>query len=472
VQPKFRITNNRQPNIPGDLRVSGVSYEINGQRWAGSQLLNASWPKLLAVKRISYSETADALALYEASKGVDLAEGLEKIEIVAKTPDFSAAAVVVAVAPGDVPDSSIDIIRNPKSDEATIRGIIDAESWDRPDLTTLFDRLQGQGVAVATAIGLVPAMSLLGDDFERREVGFRFGLGGKWFDEHQVIDLKTLIRNGRIVDRGQKDLVTIAQLPSFPVCPSDREKLQLILDLAAAGAPGVQIFVERLQLLGVRPHFEFDSFPATLRDRAGDGERVVGGISYQMGAFKVTGGQLIDGSWGRLLDRRGIEFVAARDLPVLGQVNHGYDLSGAVPMVVLSLAQEEYLQVAVSHTLKLLAGRVFYESSRVVVGWDGEVLTVNRRRPEKTIFTAVLDEDSGRWMAIGLTDINQSDVQLLERQANGRKRRSQPGAGVEIPLEEGSVAVQLEQGELFSDVDRVLGSGVDRSMFSFDNKGF
>jgi hypothetical protein len=277
-----------------------------------------------------------------------------------------------------------------------------------------------------------------------------------WKPSPSLVPVRTtLIRNGQIVDRGQKDLVTIAQLLGFPVCQSDQEKLQLILDLATAGAPGVQIFVERLQLLGVRPHFEFDSSPATLRDRAGDGERAVGGISYQMGAFKVTGGQLIDGSWGRLLDRRGIEFVAARDLPVLGRVNHGYDLSGAVPMVVLSLAQEEYLQVAASHTLKLLAGRGFYGSSRVVVGWE-------TGRPEKTIFTAVLDEDSGRWMAIGLTDINKSDVELLERQANGRKKQAQPGAGVEIPLGERSVSVKLEQGELFRDIDRVRGRGVDR----------
>lgn len=466
VQPRFRITNNRQPNIPGDLRVAGVSYEINGQRWAGSQLLNASWPKLLAIKKISYSENADAIALYEASKGVDLAMGLEKIEIVARTPDFSTDDVVVVIslseryanAPVDTAITPIAIVRSPKSVEVKIREIIYAESWDQPDLTTLFDRLQSQGVAVATSIDTVPAVSLLGEGFERREVGFSFELDGYRFDENQAIDLKTLLRNGRIVDQGQRDWVTISQLPSLPLCQSDQEKLQLILDLAAAGAPGVQTFVERLQLLGVRPHFEFDRVAL----RAGDLEGAVRGVSYQMGAFKATGGQLIDGSWRRLLDRRGIGFVAARDLPVLGQVNHGYDLSGAVPMVVLSSVQEEYLQVAAGHTLKLLAGRGFYESSRVVVGWEGEVLTVNRKRPEKTIFTAVLDEDSGRWMAIGATDITLSDVQLLERQVNGRKKLSQPGAGVEMPLEERSVAVQLEQGDLFRDVDQVLGRGVDR----------
>jgi hypothetical protein len=55
------------------------------------------------------------------------------------------------------------------------------------------------------------------------------------------------------------------------------------------------------------------------------------------------------------------------------------------------------------------------------------------------------------------TDINQSDVQLLERPANGRKKRFQPGARVDIPLEEWSVAKQLEQGELFKDVDWVWG---------------
>jgi hypothetical protein len=58
-------------------------------------------------------------------------------------------------------------------------------------------------------------------------------------------------------------------------------------------------------------------------------------------------------------------------------------------------------------------------------------------------------------LVIGLTDINKSDMQLLERQAAGRKKQSQPGTGVEIPLEKRSIFVQLEQGELFRDVDQV-----------------
>jgi Relaxase/Mobilisation nuclease domain len=249
VQPKFRITNNRQPNIPGDLRVSGVSYEMNGQRWAGSQLLNGSWPKLLAVKQIGYSEAADGMALYEVSKGIDRSAGLEKIEIVTETPDFSGA--VVAIAPVALP-SLPAIVGSPESDGAMLRG--------------------------------------------------------------------------------------------------------------------------------------------------------------------------------------------------------------------LSPVREDYLQVAIGHALKLLADRDAFESSRVVVGWEEERLVVWRKRPEKRMFTAVLDEDGGGWMAIGPTDINLSDVQLLERQAKGRKKQSQPGAGVEISLEERSVSVQLEQGELFRDIDQVRGRGVDRSI--------
>jgi hypothetical protein len=242
VQPKFRITNNRQVNIPGDLRISGVSYEMNGQRWAGSQLLNASWPKLLAVRQIGYSEVADGMALYEVSKGVDRSVGLEKIEFAGRTPVFSEA--VVAISPVVLP--------------------------------------------------IIPA---------------------------------------------------------------------------------------------------------------------------------IVGSPQSDG---------------------------------------LSPVREDYLQVAIGYALKLLADRGAFESSRVVVGWDEERLVVWRKRPGKMMLMAMLDEDG--WMAIGATDINLSDVQLLERQAKGRKRRFRVGVEAELPLEERSVSVQLGQGELLRDVDRAVSHVEDRSL--------
>jgi Relaxase/Mobilisation nuclease domain len=55
-----------------------------------------------------------------------------------------------------------------------------------------------------------------------------------------------------------------------------------------------------------------------------------------------------------------------------------------------------------------------FESNRVKIKFDGDILSVNRVRPSKLMLKATIVED-GEWEPIGFPNIDKKDVELLER---------------------------------------------------------
>ena len=96
------------------------------------------------------------------------------------------------------------------------------------------------------------------------------------------------------------------QQPEIPMMA----KLEAAIDVASRDRPTMTSFIGRMQQLGidVRPYIT---------------EKGRKGISYRLGDFKVRGCKLHNGSFSKLLSKRGIDFDEVRDIPALEAAYQG-----------------------------------------------------------------------------------------------------------------------------------------------------
>ncbi|MGK7952676.1 MAG: relaxase/mobilization nuclease domain-containing protein [Xenococcaceae cyanobacterium] len=98
----------------------------------------------------------------------------------------------------------------------------------------------------------------------------------------------------------------VQQQPEIPVMA----KLEAALDVASRDRPTMTSFIGRMQQLGidVRPYIT---------------EKGKKGISYRLEDFKVRGCKLHNGSFPKLLSKRGIDFDEVRDIPAIKAAYQG-----------------------------------------------------------------------------------------------------------------------------------------------------